>query len=272
MAILRGPSVQVDLSDTPVLHRRLLAGPRATATVSPETLLQTMEVAFDRAREQLKRITDSTTRADALQDRLAVALAALPAGALAARLADAARPDPLDRLDALEALRPAAEAASAASERGKAGLAAARSALAALTEADAEARQQADLCRAAVTGPLPPGTDALAELTAWLDRLGQTFAAGRLDAGAIGLANWRALHDRAAAEISALSAAATAALTRRDDLRARLGVLRAKHRARPVPRADTAAAAAKAAIECSPMDLDAAAAALGAYQAALAGP
>ena len=43
--------------------------------------------------------------------------------------------------------------------------------------------------------------------------------------------------------------AATAALTRRDELRARLGGLRAKHRARPAPQADTQAAAANAWME-----------------------
>ena len=272
MAILHGPSVKVDLSDTPVLHRRLLAGPRATATVSPETPLLTMEVAFDRAREQLGRITEATGRADALQARLAASVAALPAGPLAARLAEAARPDPLDRLEALEALRPAVEAASAEFERGRAGLAAARSALAALAEADGKAKQVAEHCRAAVTGSLPAGTGALPDLTAWLERLGQTLAAGRLQGCAIGLANWLALHDRAAAETDALAQAATAALTRRDELRARLGGLRAKHRARPAPQADTQAAAAKAAIERDPLDLEAAAAALGAYQAALAAP
>ena len=210
MAILHGPSVKVDLSDTPVLHRRLLAGPRATATVSPETLLQTMEVAFDRAREQLGRITEATTRADTLQACLAATVAGLPAGPLPAQLAAAARPDPLDRLEALEALRPAIEAAAADFERGRAGLAAARSALAALADADAKARAQAERCRAAVTAGLPPGTAALPELTAWLERLGQTLAAGRLQGCAIGLANWLTLHDRAVAETDALTTQAAA--------------------------------------------------------------
>ena len=271
-SILHGPSVKVDLSDTPVLHRRLLAGPRATATVSPETLLQTMEVAFDRAREQLGRITDATGQAESLQTRLAAAVAALPPGPLTARLAACACPDPLDRLEALEGLRPAVDAAADEFARGRAGLAAARSALAALAAADAKARRQAELCRAGVTAPLPPATGSLPELTAWLERLGQTLAAGRVQGCAIGLANWLALHDRAAAEIDALAIAATAALTRRDELHARLGGLRAKHRARPAPQADALATAAKAAIERDPMDLEAAAAALGAYQAALAAP
>jgi hypothetical protein len=272
MSILHGPSVTVDLSDTPVLHRRLLAGPRATATVSPETLLQTMEVAFDRARDQLTRITEATGRADALQARLAASVAALPTGPLSARLAECSRPDPLDRLEALEALRPAIDAASAEFERARSGLAAARSALAALTDADATARREAELCQAAVTVPLPGATAVLPELTAWLERLTQTLAAGRLQGCAIGLANWLALHHRAAAETGALATAATAALTRRDELRARLGGLRAKHRARPAPHADPLAAAAKAAVERDPMDIASAAAALGAYQAALAAP
>jgi hypothetical protein len=272
MAILRGPSVQVDLADTPVLHRRLLGGPRKTATVSPETLLQTMEVAFDRAREQLERITAAAQQADALQAHLTAAVAALPAGPLTAQLAAANVPDPLDRLEALEALRPAIEAASADFRRGQAGLAAARSALASLVAAEANARDEAARCRAAVTTSLPPGTTALPELTAWLERLSQTLASGRLQACAIGLGNWVALHDRAAKEVAALLAAATGAIARRDELRARLGVLRAKHRARPAPHLDALAAAAKTALERQPTDLDAAASALGAYQAALAAP
>ncbi len=272
MAILQGPSVQVDLSDTPVLHRRLLAGPRATATVSPEILLQTMEVAFDRARQQVERIAAATGRADALQARLAAAVATLPPGPLIARLDAAARPDPLDRLDALEALRPAVEAKADDFARGRAGLAAARSALASLAQADAAARVEAERCRAAVATTLPPATTALPELTAWLGRLEQTLATGRLQACAIGLGNWLALHDRAAAETASLATLTTAALARRNELRARLGGLRAKHRARPDLQADPLAAAAKAAVEHDPVDLDSAAAALSAYQAALAGP
>ncbi len=271
MGILHGPSVTVDLSDTPVLHRRLLAGPRATATVSPETLLQTMEVAFDRAREQFERITQATARADALQARLSAAVAALPPGPLAAQVAAATLPDPLDRLEAMETLRPAVDAASAEFERGRAGLQAARSALAALSDADARTKAAAERCRLAVTVPLPPASAALPELAAWLDRLAATLAAGRLQACAIGLANWLALHDRVAADTAALSTAASAALARRDELHGRLGVLRAKHRARPATNAGPAASAAVAALDHEPADLDAAAAALTAYQAALAG-
>ncbi len=271
MGILQGPSVQVDLSDTPVLHRRLLAGPRATATVSPGTLLHTMEAAFDRAREQLERITAATGRADALHTRLTTAVLAVPPGPLVAQVAACSQPDPLDRLEALEALRPAVEQAAAEFERGRAGLAAARSALAALGKADAQARISADQCRSAVATALPEPTAALPELTAWLDRLTQTLAAGRLQGCAIGLANWLTLHDRAAADTNALATAANDALARRDDLRARLGGLRAKHRARPMPLADPLANAAKAAIEHEPIEFGRASAALAAYQAALAG-
>ena len=272
MAILEGASVQVDLSDTPVLHRRLLAGPRASATVSPGTLLQTMEAAFDRAREQLERITDAGRRADALAARLAAALAGLPAGPLHAQLAAAACPDPLDRLEALDALRPAVDATASEFGQARAALAAARTALAALTEAEANARMEAERCRAATAAALPQNTAALPELTAWLERLAHTLAAGRLGACAIGLANWLALHDRAAADTAALATAASTALNRLDELRARLAALGAKHRARPSPAADTAADAAKAALAATPVDLGAAAAAIAAYQAALATP
>ncbi len=98
-------------------------------------------------------------------------------------------------------------------------------------------------------------------------------ACGRAVQGcAIGLANWLALHDRAAAEIAGLAAAAAAAMARRDELRARFGLLRAKHRAHPSVRADAPAEAARAALDRQPLDLDAVAAALGAFQSALAAP
>ncbi len=282
LKILRGASITVDLSDTPVLHRRLLAGPRATVTVSPETLLQTMDAAFDRAREQLARIADAADAAASLGVRLAAAISRLPAPAeLAARLAAADAPaqaasqvqDPLDRLDALQALSLAVDAALEAFDRAQHGVAAAQRAMAALQAAAAHAEATADAGTAAVTTPLPAVDDAaVRELAAWLDRIGRTLAAGRTDAALLGLSNWQALHDQAAAAVRARSDAACAALARRDELRARLGALRAKRRAR-VPESaalDSLEAAAKATLARTPLDLEQAARDLAAYEAALA--
>jgi len=282
LKILRGASITVDLSDTPVLHRRLLAGPRATVTVSPETLLQTMDAAFDRAREQLARIADAADAAASLGARLAAAISRLPAPAeLAARLAAADAPaqaasqvqDPLDRLDALQALSLAVDAALEAFDRAQHGVAAAQRAMAALQAAAAHAEATADAGTAAVTTPLPAVDDAaVRELAAWLDRIGRTLAAGRTDAALLGLSNWQALHDQAAAAVRARSDAACAALARRDELRARLGALRAKRRAR-VPESaalDSLEAAAKATLARTPLDLEQAARDLAAYEAALA--
>jgi len=273
MAILDGPSINVDLADTPVLHRSLLAGARAVAVVSPDGLLQTMQAAFDSARGRLARVSEATARAGAVHRELEAAVAGLPGG-WAARLQAAERPDALDRLDALEALRPAIAAAMAV----QAGVAAAGQSLAALAARQAEAEAAAVACREAATAALPPlDAGPTAELAAWLDRITQTLASGRTEAAGIGLANWRALHDRAAAQAEALAAAAKAALARRDELRARLGLLRAKRRARggvDMGGADAGAldTAAERALAAAPMDLDAAAAALRAYQAALAAP
>ena len=110
-AILDGPSISVELADTPVLHRSLLAGARATAVVSPDGLLQTMEAAFNVARSQLARMGEATARADTAHRNLEAAAASLPGGWAARVRAAAERPDALDRLDALEALRPAIMAA-----------------------------------------------------------------------------------------------------------------------------------------------------------------
>lgn len=272
LEVLTGPSIRVDLQATPVLHRDLLAGARATATVSPDTLLRTMTAAFDSARARLARLEDSAGQAAALQGGLHARAAALP-GDWSARLAAADRPDVLDRLDALQALCPAVEAAEAA----QAGIAASRAALDALRTQAAAALAAADTCRAAVAGSLPPlDGGALPELATWLDRIGATLAAGRTEASRIGLQNWRAQHDAMVAQTQALSDAAAAGLARRDELHARLGLLRAKRRARPAagPVADPALTsldgAAAAALAATPCDVQAAAAALRAYQAALA--
>jgi hypothetical protein len=272
MAILRGPSITVDLADTPVLHRQLLAAARASATVSPDTLLRTMHGAFDRARQQLAGITEATAKADALGRHLAAAVARLPApGDWAARLEAAARPDALDRLDALTALAPGIEAAAAAAARAQASLAEARAGLAALQAEASAAQAAAAACCADVAVALPPAdTAAVAELAAWLERIGRTFASGRVEAAVVGLANWRALHDRVRAECTAIAAAARQATARRDELVARLGALRAKHRARPDPALEPLAAAAKASL-APPADLDAATRAMTVYEAALAG-
>ena len=272
LVVLRDASITIDLADTPVLHRRLLAGPRATVTVTPDALLQTMDAAFDRARDQLGRMADASARAAGLRARLAAAIARLPVpDALAARLTAADLPDPLDALDALDALAPAVDAAVAAADAARQGLDAARNTLAALQADAAAAAVAAQSCRAVVMARLPTlDSAAVPELAAWLDRIARTLEAGRVEACSVGLANWRAQQAHAAAAVGALAATASAALARRDELRARLGALRAKHRARPDPALDAPAAAARAALAAEPTDLDAAARALAAYEAALA--
>lgn len=271
LAILRGPSITVDLVDTPVLHRRLLGGPRAVATVAPDTLLETMDAAFDRARASLARITEATDKAAALQARLQAAVSRLPGEGYAARL-QAAVPDPLDRLEALEALAAEVDPALAAFEKASAALAAARQGLGVLADAASRAGVAAEACRAAVVCALPPLDEAaLHELATWLERLGRTLEAGRVEACGKGLGNWRALHDRVAAEVRALEVAAAAAMGRRDELRARLGAFRAKHRVRgAVAGLDGLEAAARAALDHAPTRLEDAARALAAYEAALA--
>jgi hypothetical protein len=272
LGILNGESITVDLADTPVLHRRLLAGPKDVAVVSPATLLHTMDAAFDRARERLARIMDAGARAAALRDRLAAALVGLPGSApLAAELAATAKPDPLDRLDALEALAPHIDAECRAAAEAAAALQAARDSMAALDKAAAAAAKKAEAYRAVIIGVLPEWDQAaLLALAAWLERIGQTIAQGRASAGMVGLANWRAEHGRVAALVGAVEQVATAALARRDDLLALFGALRARHRTRPRAGLDDLATAARAELERLPCDLDRTARAVNAYQTALA--
>ena len=270
-AILDGPSITIDLAETPVLHRGLLAGARATAAVTPAGLLAIMTASFDKARAQLTAIAGAETRATQLAAQLTSELAAIDPAITQdwpARLAAAAQTgDALDRIAALTALRPEIAATAAAATA----LAAAHRQLGQLGPAIAAATTAAAACRAAVTTPLPSLDPAApAELAAWLARIAQTLAAGRTDAARIGLANWGALHDRTAAAAHALAERAAAALSRRDDLQARFRLLRAKSRAHPTQAAAAPDAAAAAALAATPIDLEAAAAALRAYGAALA--
>lgn len=242
MALLEGASITVDLAETPVLHRRLLAGPRASVTVSPEMLLHTMDAAFDRARARLARITEAVAQAEALRGRLTGMLGGLAAPALSARLEAALAPDALDRLDALEALAPEVEAARAGHDAASADLARARLLLEAWSKSAS-------------------GTE-LAGLAEWLDRLDHTLGLGRVEACRVGLRNWRELADRLGRDVA-----------RHAELQARLGALRAKQRARGAgdPHLDALHKAAGAALARRPADLVGAAQGLASYEAALAG-
>lgn len=275
LAILQGPSITVELADTPVLHRRLLASPRDAVTVTPDTLLQAMNAAFDRAREQLARIAAAASSAAALRARLAASITRLPSsGALAAALAAAAAADPLEHLEALQALAVAVDAASGAFDLARSRLDAAMQALACVQAVAERAEAATATCRTAIAAAVPVvDRAAVGELAAWLDRIGGTLAAGRTQAAAVGLTNWQALHDRVAADIAAAAGAAASALARRDELRARLGALRAKHRAQaaPAPAAGALEAAARATLARTPFDAAAAAHDLAAYEAGLAG-
>ncbi len=243
MALLHGPSITVDLAETPVLHRRLLAGARATATVPPGTLLQTMDQAFDRARERLTRLTGAAARVSALRAQLGV---------------PGTEGDTLDQLDALEAL--AVQAAETQALRTA--LDTAGQALAAL-----QARAAGPALTAYRAGFAGPPAPDLGELSDWWERLRHTL---RPDAARKGLANWQALHDRLAAELAAQERAAASATARQDELEARLALLRIKHHARPRPALDPLEAAAKAALTRRPLDLEAAARALAEYAGGIA--
>ena len=268
MAILDGASIRVDLTETPVLHRSLLGDARATATVSPSMLLQTMEAAFDSARQLVARIGEAAASVEILKRRLMADAATLP-GDWASRVAAADRPDALEHLDALQALRPTIEAAL----HVNAAIASARQELDALTQLAAHAMAAAAECRRALVVVLPTlDGPAGTELAAWLDRIVQTLSSGRTDAAQIGLMNWQAAFDRASEQALALSAATTAATARLVELRARLRLLRTKRRAHPGDDAvlDRLDQAAEGALEARPCDIDVAVLALRAYQAALA--
>ena len=287
--VLDGPSINVALGTSPVLHRRLLGQAADTAKVSPGQLLATMEGAFDNARTLLTRISTAAEASAALRARLQSAVDGLAAENrpdapdLAARLASCSASNPLAALDELEALRPAVDAASTAAAASRAGraqaaqaLATARTRLAHLAELQAAAAQAVAKAAPLVAGSPPPGPTAdAAELPGWLDRLARTLDAGRAEAFGVGLASWHALADRVATGWQAVLDDATASLAQRDDLRGRFGALQAKHRARhpsPDPALDGIAANLRTALFGGPADLTAGRRLLAAYEARLSHP
>ena len=249
-AILTGDSVELAVTDTPVLGRSLLGGTQSQCKVSLERLLTTMIAAFDKAKDTLARIGSGEADAKAAVAALRAEVAALVgtgwtgADAVAANLPDIeklASSDPLGAIERIAAeLRPAVDAAKAVAARSAAdakdadaAIAAAADKLRALDEADAKAAAAVRAALAKVDGvalAAPDGTDAR-ELPGWLDRLRSNRKAGKFQAVVLGLASWTAMADKAVADRLAVVDEAERLLSRRDEFRGRFGALQAKHAA-----------------------------------------
>jgi hypothetical protein len=285
LAILEGESIEITTADLPVLNRGLLASARPAIRVTPQRLLEAMEHAFERAKVSVDSLAQARERCMAARAELDAMLASLAAGGWAGEAearagldAAQAETDPLGAIERIAALRPPLAAATQARAAAGRELEAARSELAVL----ASLRQRLDAaltaCRAATDAdPEIPDPAEAAELAGWLDRLTRTLGSGRIDAFGVGLARWRDLAGKVRGDCERALVVATAALSRRDELRGRFGALRAKQAARKGSPGATDASAEAAARELHDMlfghaiKLKEAEVLMRRYEAALAG-
>lgn len=242
-SVLEGASIEVVLTEVPVLQRGLLDGSKAVVQLTPEQLLATMGDAFTATARTLEALADGEARTALLVAEAETALAGLgedaEAIALRGKLAEArtlAAADPLAGVAAAEAVVAALTAARQASEArlkalqdAKVGLQQARADLRQLDEELTRIEGSAMHCAARVS-PAPGVPDMMQarELPGWLERLAATLDAGRVSAFCVGLDRWRSMLAAQQAALAAAKAAMAEALARREELRGRFGALQAK--------------------------------------------
>jgi hypothetical protein len=285
-AILEGESIEIPMGDMPVLNRGLLASARAAVKVTPQRLLDVMVEAFEKAKTSIEALAAARATFEAKRAEIAAMLSDLAAAGwpgapdIQTRL-EAARAamDPLGALEQIDALRAPLVAALQRRDAAVRELDAARADL----EGIGAVRQRLDAalvsCRGATDlAVAAPDGAAMTELTAWLDRLTRTLQSGQLKGFQVGLSRWRDLAGSVRRDHETALAAASAALTRRDELRGRFGALRAKQVARgarlgtPDSEADDIARQLQALLFGSATPLRQAEHLMAQYEAALARP
>jgi hypothetical protein len=254
-AMLRGPSIKLPPTATPLARRGLLTAAEVTEAVTPGRLLEAMTRSFETARDAVVAVAAAWDRATAILGTLedeATALAALAASlgeGIPAEVAEARRKagalralldsDPLAAVAAadeaeglLKAARARLEQAVQARDQVHADLAAARGLRQVVQDthrrATAAAEERALKVLAEVECSAPTDEEQFSALGAWLDRLDTTAQKGGWKAVRVGLANWtRAARDCLACDEAAF-AASDRLLRQRRDLRGLLDALKAK--------------------------------------------
>ncbi len=253
--LLRGPSIKLPPTVTPLANRGLLTAAEVAEAVTPRRLLDAMAHSFETAR-------DAVVAVEAAWDRTTATLAALDAEAaeiagLAASLGEAvpaevgaarrkagelhalADTDPLaagaaadNATGLLRAARAGLKQAAEARDRVRSDLAGARGLWQNLQEIHRRAvsvsaeREQKVLAEGEC--PSPAAESLYSPLGPWLDRLDATSQKGGWKAVRVGLANWTRAADDCRTRDEAALAASEELLRERLNLRGLLGALKAK--------------------------------------------
>jgi hypothetical protein len=268
---LRGPSIRLPATATPLASRGLLTAAEVAEAVTPRRLLEAMARSFETARDAVVAVEAAWDRATAILAALeteAEAIAGLAASlgeTVPAEVAEARRKagalrtltdtDPLaagaaaDEAEGLlKAARARLEQAVQTRDQVRADLAGARGLWQVLQDAHrravaAVAERELKLLTESQYPP-PADEQRFNSLGPWLDRLDTAIERGGWKAVQVGLANWKRAARECLADDEAASAASEALLRERRDLRGLLGALKAK--AAAVGRAEDPEASALA--------------------------
>jgi hypothetical protein len=254
--LLRGPSVALGTTMTPVEQRRLFTPGSAAERATLDDVMQTMAGEFDAVRTAVVAVTESWQRVNPALDALQQKLAALDQFARGVGLADDSEltslhaeaealrtrvaTDPLGaRADFDLAIQPRLrevnerlEGLAKARADVQQQLRDARARLAALQQAHGTAIASLARFHIEIAAEATPRADdaELADLAAWLTRIDQAAAAGRAQAAEIGLRRFADAVEQAIAGDQRATAADQAALDLRDELRGRLAARQAQLR------------------------------------------
>jgi hypothetical protein len=270
--MLRGPSIKLPPTATPLARRGLLSAAEVTEAVTPGRLMEAMARSFETARDAVVAVEAAWDRAAAILGALEVEAAAI--AELAASLGEGMPPevaqarrkaaelqaltdtDPLAASAAateaeglLKAARTRLEQAVQARDRVRADLAEARRLWQALQDTHrrahaAVAERKLKVLAECECSP-PSDEEQFNALGAWLDRLDTTAQKGGWKAVGVGLANWTRAARACLSQDEAAFEASDRLLRQRRDLRGLLGALKAK--AAAVGRAEDPEASALAA-------------------------
>lgn len=257
--LLRGPSIDLGHTVTPLAERNLLDASYKDVILEPDALLASMVRTFDAARDVILRVSRAWEELEPLITQLSGEVRALsdlaanldPRADGPAELTEAERElveltrrvqkDPLGVegsvggvvLPRLKALRERLTAEVGARTRAQAALDRAHALRRAVGEANARARALFEQATREIEGAaahLEPflATALLEGLDQWLHKLDTTAQARRWSSAEVGLARWHETAEGYLALDAAAASQATALLGRREELSGRLSARRAQ--------------------------------------------
>jgi len=299
--VLRGPSIALPPVATPMARRGLLDAAETTTSISADQLLAAMVHSFEQARDAVAAVDEAWTRLTPQADQAAAEATRLeaqakslgqnataPLSAVRAQL-DATRSriarDPLGATDdlatgvlaRLDQLGKELAALGARHRQVCTDLERAHALLDDIRATHHDAGEARSRCVAETDAAAAPLIDQgrIDGLAQWLSTLDDTMTAGRWAAAGVGVTRWLTAGQELQHEEEALLHSCREPLDRRDELAGRLSarrqqaiVLQSRGRA-PDAALDELAARAQGLLDQRPVPLDAAAAAVSAYEARL---